>query len=210
MDTRRVREKCKPGAAIWQRLMPLDQFRAVLILRGFTFIPILTAFAGVALRRYRIRPAASMLGFAFSALFVAAEMSVRSIDLFLVSRNWAVAYRAATSETVKQAIAARIEIWDLSVAGLYFGLLGVHMLSSICFAIATWDSNDAWNRAVAVGFAAGAMEGVARLAEGYLGQGWLSGFNHALYFPIVLLNFGTLAVWLGKQAKTDQHDSPVA
>jgi hypothetical protein len=86
MDTRRVREKCKPGAAIWQRLMPLDQFRAVLILLGFTFIPIITAFAGVALRR-RIRPAASMLGFAFSAVFVAAEMSVRSIDLFLVSNR---------------------------------------------------------------------------------------------------------------------------
>jgi hypothetical protein len=77
---------------IWQRLMPLDQFRAVLILLGFTLIPIITASAGVALRRYRIRPAASMLGFAFSALFVAAEMSVRSIDLFLVSRNWAVAH----------------------------------------------------------------------------------------------------------------------
>jgi hypothetical protein len=87
MDTRRVREKCKPGAAIWQRLMPLDQFRAVLILLGFTFIPIITAFAGVALRRYRIRPAASMLGFTFSAVFVAAEMSVRSIDLFLVSNR---------------------------------------------------------------------------------------------------------------------------
>jgi hypothetical protein len=67
--------------------MPLDQFRAVLILLGFTFIPIITAFAGVALRRYRIRPAASMLGFAFSAVFVAAEMSVRSLDLFLVSNR---------------------------------------------------------------------------------------------------------------------------
>ena len=78
-----MREKRKSGAAIWQRLMPLDQFRAVLILLGFTFIPIITAFAEVVLHRYRIRPAASMLGFAFSAVFVAAEMSVRSIDSVL-------------------------------------------------------------------------------------------------------------------------------
>jgi hypothetical protein len=190
--------------------MPLDQFRAVLILLGFTFIPIITAFAGVVLRRYRIRPAASLLGFAFSLLFVGAEMSVRSIDLFLVSRNWAVEYRAAASETVKQAIAARIQVWDESVAAFYFALLGVHLLSSVCFAIATWNSDDKWGRVVAVGFVASALEGTGRLAEAFLGQTWLSGLNYAAYFPIVLLSFGTLAVWLWKQAKAAQRDLLVA
>ena len=130
--------------------------------------PIITAFAGVAIRRYRFRPAASILGFAFSLLFVGMEMSVRSIDLFLVSRNWAVGYGAAASEAARQAIAERIQIWDESVAA---------------------------------GFIASATESAARLAEGYLGQAWLSGFNNAAYFPVVLLNFGTLAMWLGRQAE---------
>jgi hypothetical protein len=188
-------------AEILQRLTRLDQVRAILILLGFTFIPIITAFAGVALCRYRLRPAASLLGFAFAVLFVAAEMSVRSIDYFLVSRHWAVAYRAASSPAVQQVFADRIASWDASVGALYFALLGVHLLSSICFAIAIWDGHDIWNRLVALGFAATAFEGVGRLAEGYLGQGWLDGVNHALYFPVVVLSFGTLAVWLWKQAQ---------
>jgi hypothetical protein len=45
---------------------------------------------------------------------------------------------------VKQAIAARIQVWDESVAAFYFALLGVHLLSSVCFAIATWNSDDKW------------------------------------------------------------------
>jgi hypothetical protein len=190
-----------PGeAGILQRLMPLDQFRTVLILLSFTFIPILASYAGVALRRLRVRPGASLLGFAFSFLFVGMEASIRSIDLFLISRNWAVQYQAASSEAIRRAIAGRIQIWDESVGALYFGLLGVHLLSSVCFATATWDRENKWNRLAALGFVLVAIECAGRIAEGYLGQKWLSGFNEAAYFPVVFLNFGTLGVWLWKQA----------
>jgi hypothetical protein len=188
-------------AAILQRLMPLDQFRAVLILLGFSFIPIITAYAGVAVRRYRVHPGASALGFAFSCLFVGTEVSIRSIDLFLVSRSWAVQYQAAASEAIRQAIASRIQIWDESVGALYFALLGAHMLSSVCFAIATWDRDDQWNRIVALGFVLSALYSAGRIAEAYLGQSWLSSLNHAAYFPVVLLSVGTLAVWLWKQTQ---------
>jgi hypothetical protein len=68
-----INDSAEGQAEILQRLTCLDQFRSVLILLGFTFIRIITAFAGVALRRYQIRPAASTLGFAFATLFVAAE-----------------------------------------------------------------------------------------------------------------------------------------
>ena len=188
-------------AEILQRLLPLDQLRAVLILLGFSFVPIVTAFAGIALLRYRARPAASLLGFAFSFLFVGMEASIRSIDLFLVSRNWAVQYQAAASDALRHAIAGRMQIWDESVGALYFALLGAHLLSSACFAIATWDREDKWNRIVALGFVLTAIECAGRIAEGYLGQTWLSGANYALYFPIVLLSFGTLAIWLWRQAQ---------
>src|SRR5580692_11606584 len=71
---------------ILQRLLPLDQFRLLAIL--LSFVPILVAFAAVTLRRVRRSPAASVLGFTFSLLFVTAEVSTRSIDLFLVSKKW--------------------------------------------------------------------------------------------------------------------------
>ena len=187
-------------AEILQRLLPLDQLRAVLILLGFTFVPIVTAYAGVALLRYRVRPAASLLGFGFSFLFVGTEASIRSIDLFLISRNWAVQYQAAASEALRLAIAGRIQIWDESVGALYFGLLGAHLLSSGCFAIAIWDREDKWNRIVALGFVLTVIECAGRIAEGYLGQVWLSGPNYAAYLPIVFLNFGTLAIWLWRRA----------
>jgi hypothetical protein len=187
-------------AEILQRLLPLDQLRAVLILLGFTFVPIVAAYASVALLRYRGRPASSLLGFAFSLLFVGTEASVRSIDLFLISRKWAVLYQAASSEGLRNAIAAQIQIWDECVGALYFGLLGVHLLSSGCFAIARWDREDKWNRIVALGFVLTAVECASRIAESYLGQTWLSGANYAAYFPIVLLNFGSLAIWLWRRA----------
>jgi hypothetical protein len=187
-------------AEILQRLMPLDQFRQVLILLGFSFIPIMTAYAGVALRRYHLRPAASVLGLGFAFGFVGTEVSIRAIDLFLVSRNWAVQYQAAASETIRQEIAGRIQVWDESVGALYFALLGAHLLSSVCFAMAIWDSNDKWSLVAAVGFGLTAIECAGRILEGYLGQTWLSGANYAAYFPIVFLSLGALAVWLWRQA----------
>jgi hypothetical protein len=63
-------------AGILQRLTPLDQVRAVLILLGFSFIPILAPYAGAALRWYRVRPAASLLGFACSLLRVGLRDSI--------------------------------------------------------------------------------------------------------------------------------------
>jgi hypothetical protein len=66
---------------------------------------------------------------------------------------------------------------------------------------------------VAAGFVASALESVGRLAECYLGQAWLDGFNRAAYFPVVLISFGTLAVWLWKQAEgsaTDEEFTQIA
>jgi hypothetical protein len=106
---------------ILQRLLPLDQFRLSVIL--LSFFPILVAFAAVALRRIRSSPAASLLGFTFSFLFVTAEASARSIDLFLVSRKWAMEYHSAASPVMQQVIAGRIHLWEESVGAFYFVLL---------------------------------------------------------------------------------------
>ena len=189
-------------AEILQRLTFLDQFRAVALLLGFSFIPILAAYAAVALRRYPLRPAGSLLGFAFSLLFVGSEAGVRSIDLFLVSKKWAAAYQVTADAMTRAGIAGQIQTWDDAVGAFYYALLGAHLLSSLCFALTTWDRESFWDRAVALGFAATTVECTSRLLEGYLGQTWLDGVNHVAYFPIVLLNFATLAVWLWRQAGT--------
>lgn len=186
-------------AEFLQRLTSLDQLRAVVLLLGFTLIPILAAYAAVALRRFSLRPASSLLGFAFSLLFVGSEAGIRSIDLFLVSKKWAAAYQAAADTSIRAGIAARIQAWDDAVGAFYYALLGAHLLSSLCFVFATWDRETFWDRAVAIGFAATTLECASRLAEGYMGQTWLDGLNHAAYFPIVLFNFGTLAIWLWRQ-----------
>src|SRR5262249_52900420 len=123
--------------AILQRLMSLDQFRLKLLL--LSFFPITVAFAAVALRRVRIRPAASVLGFTFSLLFVIAEIVNRSIDLFVISKLWAAQYQAAASSAVRQVTAERIEVWTESFIGYYFLIRIGLLLGCLCFAIATWD-----------------------------------------------------------------------
>src|SRR5215469_6487294 len=85
-----IHDSASGEAEILQRLTRFDQFRLILILLGFSVIPIITAYAGVALRRYQVRPAASMLGFAFAVMFVGFEARTRSIDFFLISRKWSV------------------------------------------------------------------------------------------------------------------------
>jgi hypothetical protein len=188
---------------ILQRLLPLDQFRLVVIL--FSFFPILVAFAAVALRRIRPSLAASVLGFTFSFLFVTAEVSARSIDLFLVSRKWAAEYHSAAAPVIQQLIAGRIQLWEESVGAIYFVLLAGHLLASTCFAIATWD-DDRWNQIVAIAFVVNAVRLGSRIAEGYLGQRWLDPVNDAVYFPAVTLIFGTLTAWLWKQARIVRYE----
>jgi hypothetical protein len=188
---------------ILQRLLPLDQFRLVAIL--LSFFAILVAFAAVALRRVRRSPAASVLGFTFSFLFVTAEVSTRSIDLFLVSKKWAMEYHSATSPAIQQLIAGRIQLWQQSVGAFYFVLLAGHLLASTCFAIATWD-DCRWNRIVAVAFILNALRLTSRIAEGYLGQSWLDPVNNAVYFPAVALIFGTLTAWLWKQTRMVRNE----
>lgn len=170
-----------------------------------SFFPILVAFAAVALRRVRRSPAASVLGFTFSLLFVTAEVSTRSIDLFLVSNKWATEYHSASSPAIQQLIAGRIQLWEQSVGAFYFVLLAGHLLASTCFAIATWDDYR-WNRIVAIAFLLNALRLTSRVAEGYLGQSWLDPVNNAVYFPTVALIFGTLTAWLWKQTRMVRNE----
>jgi hypothetical protein len=190
--------------AILQRLMPLDQFRLTLLL--LSFFPITVAFAAVALRRARVRPAASVLGFSFSFLFVIGEIVNRSIDLFVLSKQWAVQYQGTASLAAKQLIAERIQVWGESFTGYYFIIRIGLFLGCLCFAVATWNSRQRCNQFIAIVFAANAARSAGRLAEGFMGQAWLAPINDAVYFPATVLIYGSLAVWLWKQAEDLQQE----
>jgi len=185
--------------AILQRLMPLDQFRLTLLL--LSFFPITVGFAAVALRQARVRPAASVLGFSFSLLFVIGEIVNRSIDLFVISKQWATQYQSTASLAAKQLIAERIQVWGESFTGYYFIIRIGLFLGCLCFAVATWDRRQRWNQFIALVFAVNAARSAGRLAEGFMGQAWLAPVNDAIYFPATVLIYGSVAVWLWKQAQ---------
>jgi hypothetical protein len=193
-----INDSASGEQAILERLMPLDRFRLTMIL--LSFFPILVAFGALALRRAKMRPAASLLGFTFSFLFVIGEVINRAIDLFVISLGWAVEYQAAASLTIKLSLAERIQVWEQTFTGFYFVLRVGLFLGSLCFAIAAWDTRQRWNQFVAIAFAANAVRIGGRLAEGYMGRAQLAPVNKAIYFPATLLIYGTLAVWLWKQA----------
>jgi hypothetical protein len=192
--------------AILQRLTALDQFRLAAIL--LSFFPITVVFAAVALRQARMRPAASVLGFSFSFLFVIGEIINRSIDLFAISKQWAVRYQEAASLAAKQLIAERIQIWTESFTGYHFVIRSGLLLGCLCLAIAAWDRRQRWNQFVAIVFAANAVRAAARLAEGFMGQTWLASVNDAIYFPATILIYGSLAAWLWRQARNIQQEHP--
>src|SRR6202021_3738548 len=158
--------------AILQRLMPLDQFRLTLLL--LSFFPITVAFAAVALRQARIRPAASVLGFSFSLLFVMGEIINRSIDLFVISKQWAMQYQGTGSVAVKQLIAERIQVWTESFTGFYFIIRIGLLLGCLCFAIATWARRRRWNQFIAIVLAANAARSAGGLAGGFMGAAGLA------------------------------------
>jgi hypothetical protein len=193
-----INDSASGEQGILQRLMPLDQIRLTALL--LSFFAITVAFGAVALRRARIRPAASLLGFAFSFLFVIAEIINRSIDLFVISRRRAVEFQAAGSLAAKQSLADRIQIWEQSFAGFYFVLRMGLLLGCVCFAISTWDKRERWNQIVAIAFAANAARITGRLVEGFMGQSWLGPVNDVIYFPASVLIYGTVAAWLWKQS----------
>ena len=189
---------------ILQRLMPLDQFRLTVIL--LSFFPITVAFAAVALRQVRLRPAASVLGFSFSLLFVIGEIVNRSLDLFVISKQWAMQYQGTDPLAAKQLIAERIQAWSESFTGYYFIIRIGLLLGCLCFAISTWDRRQRWNQFIAMVFAANAARSAGRLAEGFMGQAWLAPVNDAIYFPATILIYGSLALWLWKQAQYLQQE----
>ena len=136
------------------------------------------------------------VGFLFSAL----ESAYRSIDLFAGGR-WAAAFVASTDSARRIAIVERFELWDGAVAALYLPLLAAHGLASAAFAVAVGGGAlrpNLWDRVLAIALSANAVRALLRILEMHAGIAALAPLNAAVYLPVTLLTYGTLAVWLAR------------
>lgn len=190
-----------PGEVIALRQLPLDQTRSLVVLLGF--VPLLVAYTAAALAGARRATGAAILAITFSALFVALEIGYRSLDLFLVSLQWASEY-GTVDAAVRAAIIERLHVWEQIVVAWYFGLLLAHGAASICLAWVVRSSDAPATTAISVLFALNALRILARTAEMHAGMHSLAPVNAVVYFPMVVALYGTLTYWLLEQRGTAQ------
>ncbi|WP_394839469.1 hypothetical protein LVJ94_21515 [Pendulispora rubella] len=183
-----------PAQALLIRCETIDLLRATLIL--LAILMGMVVFVAIAAHRVRSSPGAVLLGLPFAVLWVALELWYRSIDLFVVSLQWARAYRVATDDALEQQLLERTIQWDGIVTALYFPLLLVLLVAVICFAFAL-GTEPRWKvRVPALGWSLYGTTVLARILGGYAGLAWLEPFNDRAYFPAVILAYGTTAIWL--------------
>lgn len=184
---------------ILARVLPSSHIRSLVVLLGFPAVMI--AYTGVAISVFGRSSGAATLGLIFICLFVTLEMLYRSVDLFLVTQDWAAQYRDTTDPMMREVLSERIGTWGRAVRALYFPLLLGHALGSAFLARAVWDV-DGWSRMMASVLALNAIRAMVRMLELHGGLESLSGLNAAMYMPVTLLVFGFMGIWLWRQASS--------
>ena len=172
-------------------LLRVDRIRALLLMG--TILLLIVPYALVALRYFRVAPVASVLGFAFGAAFVGFEISIRSIDFFVVGQHWA--YHLSSADSAREVILRRFVLWNEMMYGLTFPLMLAGLLASCAFWIATSKEQSGWYRLGQVAFGLNTLRLLGRLISTYAGQGWLGSLNNSFYFPAVFVINGLLILW---------------
>jgi len=195
-----VKEDASPAQAILIRCQGADLLRAVVVLASM-FLSLVT-FVAIALNRLRKASGAALLGLVSAVLVVVMEVGYRSIDLFVVSLQWARAYCAASEEVLEEQLLERTIQWDGIVTALYFPLLVALVLASGCFALALSGEQRRTARLAALGWVLYGATQFLRILGGYAGLVWLEPFNNRIYFPAASAAYGFTAVWLWGEARS--------
>ena len=175
-------------------LLVIDRVRALLILLS---IVLLIVPYGVIALHYRWRfPLAALLGFAGVLGFIGFELLHRSVDYFVVGRQWATALQASGGAGSRPDIVALYTAWSGFARGLYFPLMLSYMGSSLAFCYATSHDSGLWARLAAFAFGLNAVRLLARMVSTYGGLTWLDPINNTAYFPFVFVINSLLAAWL--------------
>ena len=94
------------------RLGGLDRSRALAVLFGIVALTV--TYAVIAMDRFAKAPLASLLGFAFTMIFVVFELLHRGLDFVMVSQQWAGAFATATDAGERALLTQRHEFWGSS------------------------------------------------------------------------------------------------
>lgn len=191
-----------PEPQLLAYLSTIDRVRAVSIL--YSIVLLLVAYAVIAVRYWSRLPVVAMLGFSGMLGFVGFELLHRSIDYFVVGRDWAVMLQATTDTEARDDILRRYALWSGFARGLYFPLMLSYFASSIAFCYATMGDKGTWARIALFAFALNALRLLARMASTYGGVTWLDPINDTLYFPFVFVINGLIAAWLLHLAKASR------
>ncbi len=192
-----------PQAELLTYLLRTDHIRAWAIMS--TILLLIVPYAVIAMGFRRLAPLASVLGLIFAVGFIGFEVSIRSIDYFVVGQHWARQLQAATDPAEQHRIVENFALWNDVVRACYFPLLLTYLLSSCAFAIATWRGTGLGELLGPCSFALNALRLLGRLLSTFAGQAWLNAFSDSAYFPLVLVVNLMLTVWLFHLAKQQAH-----
>ena len=182
------------------RTMPIDKVRSLLVMA--TILGLIVPYAVITLRYLRSAPLATLLGFTFVTLFIAAEVSHRGVDFFVISQQWSHQFQTA-ADPVKDVILNRYTLWNEMVQGWYFPLMLAYLLASLCFAFVTSRDRDRWYWLAPFALLLNALRLLGRILASFVGQRWLEGLNGSLYFPFVFVINVMLVIWFFKRKEEE-------
>ncbi|NID14665.1 hypothetical protein [Luteibacter yeojuensis] len=175
-------------------LLTIDRVRALLVL--LSIILLVVPYTVIAVRYAGRLPVVAIIGFTGMLGFVGFEILHRSVDYFVVGRQWATALEASGGAGSNPAILAQYVLWSGFARGLYFPLMLSYMGCSIAFFYATMRDKGMWARLASFAFALNALRLLARMTSTYGGATWLDPINNTAYFPFVFVINSLLATWL--------------
>lgn len=175
-------------------LLTIDRVRSLLILSSIVLLVV--PYAVIALRYWQRLPLVTVLGFTGVLGFVGFELLHRSIDYFVVGRDWALALEASGGAGTNPDVVERFALWSNFARGLYFPLMLSYFASSVAFCYATMHDKGVWARIASFAFGLNALRLLARMASTYGGLHSIDAINNTAYFPFVFVINSLLAAWL--------------
>lgn len=189
-----IPEPKNPDQELLVYLLVVDRIRSLAIF--FSIVLLVPAYAVVAIRYLPRAPLVAIVGFIGVLGFVGFELLHRSIDYFVVGRQWATALEASGGVGSNADVVERYVQWSNFARGLYFPLMLSYFASSVAFCYATLLDEGRWARIAAFAFALNALRLLARMASTYGGLTSIDAINNTAYFPFVFVINSLLAAWL--------------
>jgi hypothetical protein len=184
------------AAELQSHLSVADQLRAFLLWLAFFGQPV--AYYALYVHTAAQRPGSARIGLVSSLFFIACELLYRTIELFVVTRQWTAAW-ATSVGTAREDLAHRIALWDELVVGWYVLLLTAHLIGCVAYAGAVGWRGRWLDRATFLTLIAYALLIGLRLCSYLLPA--LGPVCNRIFFPVVASNLVALGALLLSEAR---------